>query len=101
MLVNPIGEGITHTPTTTTIKVKEHEQAGTAKNIVDLLKDSAAIDFRGSSDLVQDNDNVYMRGFGQPQLCHVLGQPVHGENRGTGGKICGFHLHSPVPDRKY
>ena len=56
-------EGIVITPSTTTINIEEYKMPGTPQNIVDILRDRAIIDFRGSSDLVQTNDNVYMRGF--------------------------------------
>ena len=56
-------EGVTITPQSTTINVKEYKTPGAPQNIVDILKDRAIIDFRGSSDLVETNDNVYMRGF--------------------------------------
>lgn len=56
-------EGIVVAPSFTTINVEEYKMPGTPQNIVDILRDRAIIDFRGSSDLVQTNDNVYMRGF--------------------------------------
>lgn len=56
-------EGIKVTPTSKTINVEAYEQPGTPQTIVDLLRDSAIIDFRGSSDLTRENDNIYMRGF--------------------------------------
>lgn len=56
-------EGIVVAPSFTTINVEEYKMPGTPQNIVDILRDRAIIDFRGSSDLVQENDNVYMRGF--------------------------------------
>lgn len=56
-------EGIVVTPSITTINIEKYKQPGTPQNIVDILRDQAIIDFRGSSDLVQTNDNIYMRGF--------------------------------------
>ena len=56
-------EGIVVAPSTTTINVEEYKMPGTPQNIVDILKDRAIIDFRGQSDLVPGNDNIYMRGF--------------------------------------
>ena len=56
-------EGITITPQSTIIHVEKYKTPGTPQNIVDILKDRAIIDYRGSSDLVQTNDNIYMRGF--------------------------------------
>ena len=50
-------------PSTTTINVEEYKMPGTPQNIVDILKDRAIINFRGQSDLVPGNDNIYMRGF--------------------------------------
>ena len=51
------------TPSTTTINVDEYKMPGTPQNIVDILKDRAIIDFRGETDLVPDDDSIYMRGF--------------------------------------
>jgi outer membrane cobalamin receptor len=56
-------EDIVVSPSTTTINVEEYKTTGTAKNVVDILKDRAIIDFRGQSDLVPEEDDVYMRGF--------------------------------------
>ena len=56
-------EGVVVAPYTTTINVEEYKMPGTPQNIVDILKDRAIIDFRGQSDLVPGNDNIYMRGF--------------------------------------
>jgi outer membrane receptor for ferrienterochelin and colicin len=56
-------EGIVVAPSTTTINVDEYKVLGTPQNIVDILKDRAIIDFRGETDLVPDDDTIYMRGF--------------------------------------
>jgi len=52
-------EGIVVAPS----NVEEYKIPGTPTNIVDIIKDRAIIDFRGSSDLVPSNDTIYMRGF--------------------------------------
>ncbi len=51
------------TPSATTINVEEYETPGIPQNITDILKDRAIIDFRGETDLVPDDDTIYMRGF--------------------------------------
>jgi outer membrane cobalamin receptor len=56
-------EDIVISPSTTTINVEEYKTSGSPQNIVDLLKDRAIIDFRGQSDLVPEEDDIYMRGF--------------------------------------
>ena len=56
-------EGIVVAPSTTTINVDEYKVLGTPQNIVDILKDRAIIDFRGETDLVPDDDTIYLRGF--------------------------------------
>jgi iron complex outermembrane receptor protein len=56
-------EGIVVAPSATTINVEEYKMPGIPQNITDILKDRAIIDFRGQSDLVPGNDNIYMRGF--------------------------------------
>jgi len=58
-----VEQEIVLTPSTTTINVEKYKIPGTPQNIVDILRDQAIIDFRGYSDLVQTNDNIYMRGF--------------------------------------
>ncbi|MCK4618315.1 MAG: TonB-dependent receptor [Desulfobacterales bacterium] len=56
-------EGIVVAPSATTINVEEYKMPGIPQNITDILKDRVIIDFRGQSDLVPGNDNIYMRGF--------------------------------------
>lgn len=56
-------EGIVIAPSSTIINVEEYEPTGIPLDIVDILRDQAIIDFRGYSDLTQENDNIYMRGF--------------------------------------
>lgn len=57
-------EGVTITPQSTIINVKEYKTPGAPQNVVDILKDRAIVDFRGQSDLVPSNDTIQMRGFG-------------------------------------
>ncbi|BBO82339.1 hypothetical protein DSCO28_29050 [Desulfosarcina ovata subsp. sediminis] len=56
-------EEIVVSPSTTTINIEEYKTTGSAKNVVDILKNRAIIDFRGQSDLVAEEDDVFMRGF--------------------------------------
>lgn len=43
--------------------VDEYVQPVIPQNIVDVIKDTPIIDFRGASDLVPDDDTIFMRGF--------------------------------------
>jgi outer membrane cobalamin receptor len=87
-------EGVIYTPSSTTINVEEYEQAGTAQNIVDILKDSAIIDFRGSSDLVHESDTIYMRGFDTRNFVMAFDGLSIGKTEGQGGRFVDF---SAVP----
>jgi iron complex outermembrane recepter protein len=90
VIVTSPDEGVVYTPSSTTINVEKYEQAGTAQNIVDILRDSALIDFRGASDLVQDNDNVYMRGFDSRNFVMSWDGLSMGKTEGQGGKFVDF-----------
>ncbi|MFW5753351.1 MAG: TonB-dependent receptor [Marinilabiliaceae bacterium] len=50
-------------PSATTINIESYKIPGTSKNVVDILKNRAIIDFRGQSDLVPEKDDINMRGF--------------------------------------
>lgn len=50
-------------PRSDTFLVDEYVQPVIAQNIVDVIKDTPIIDFRGASDLVPDDDTIFMRGF--------------------------------------
>lgn len=50
-------------PSIDVINVDSYETPGTPSNIADILKDLPIIDFRLETDLVPDDDSVYMRGF--------------------------------------
>jgi iron complex outermembrane receptor protein len=50
-------------PKSDIILVDEYEQPVIPQNIVDVIKDLPIIDFRGATDLVPDDDTIYMRGF--------------------------------------
>jgi iron complex outermembrane receptor protein len=56
-------EGVVLEPSATTIYVEDYEQSGIPQTIVDILRDRAIVDFQGYSDLTQDDDNIYVRGF--------------------------------------
>jgi len=55
--------GVVLTPEATVIKVPEYETPGIVHNVGDILKDRAIVDFRGESNLVPDDDTIYLRGF--------------------------------------
>ena len=76
-------EGVKITPQSTIINVKEYKTPGTPQNIVDILKDQAIIDFRGTSDLAPDYDTIYMRGFDATRFITA----VDGLNIQTSGGI--------------
>jgi len=50
-------------PKSDTFLVDEYVQPVIPQNIVDVIKDTPIIDFRGASDLVPDDDTIFMRGF--------------------------------------
>lgn len=59
-------------PAREVINVQSYKSPGTPKNIVDVLKDMPAIDFRLESDLVPDDDSVYMRGFSSKRFSTAM-----------------------------
>ena len=83
-------DGVVCTPSGTIIDVEKYEQTGTAKNIVDILKDLAIIDFRDSSDLTQGSDNVYMRGFDSRNFTMAWDGLSLGKTEGQGGNFVDF-----------
>lgn len=56
-------EEMTLTPDMDVIRVDDYDKPGVPQNVVDLVKDLPIFDFRGASDLVPDDDTIYMRGF--------------------------------------
>lgn len=71
-------------PSRDVIKVESYDIPGTPSNIVDVLKDLPIIDFRLESDLVPDDDGIYMRGFGSTRFSTAMnGLAI----RQSGGKM--------------
>ena len=62
------GTRIELSPLKTEVFMEEYNMAGQATNVLDILKDRAAIDFRGQSDLVPQDDVIQMRGFDTRQF---------------------------------
>ena len=56
-------EEMTLTPDMDVIRVDDYDKPGVPQNVVDLVKDLPIFDFRGATDLVPDDDTIYMRGF--------------------------------------
>ena len=56
-------EPVKLSPEKTIISIEHYKTTRPPQTLVDILRDRAIIDFRGYSDLVQTNDNIYMRGF--------------------------------------
>jgi len=70
-------------PKSDVIIVDEYEQPVIPQNIVDVIKDQPIIDYRGASDLVPDDDTIFMRGFSSKRFVTALdGLTV----RKTGGR---------------
>ncbi len=87
-------EGFEISPSATTINVDEYIQAGTPQNILDILKDLSIIDYRGYSDLVHDEDDVYKRGFDSRNFVMSWDGVSMGKTEGQGGNFVDF---STVP----
>jgi len=62
------GERVELSPLKTEVFMEDYNIAGQTTNILDILKDRAAIDFRGQSDLVPQDDVIQMRGFDTRQF---------------------------------
>jgi len=56
-------DGIETLPTETVIDVKDVQIIGPQTSIIDVLKTSAAVDFRGDNSLDPGVDSIYLRGF--------------------------------------
>lgn len=61
-------ENIVISPGEMSINLEDYKKAGVPHTVIDILKDRAIIDFRGSSDLSYGSDDVYMRGFDTRQF---------------------------------
>ena len=59
-------------PSKDIINVENYESPGTPSNIVDVLKDMPIIDFRLESDLVPNDDSIYMRGFDSTRFATAM-----------------------------
>lgn len=76
-------EGVSQTPTTTTIDLDDFQMVDIPQNIGNFIDEMIIFDFRGQSDLVPDNDQFQMRGFEQNRFVTA----IDGLNfRKTGGR---------------
>ena len=65
-------ENIELTPGSIQINLENYKKAGVPHSILDILKDRAIIDYRGLSDLSNENDDIQMRGFDTRQFTTAL-----------------------------
>jgi iron complex outermembrane receptor protein len=54
------------------IHLEDYKKAGVPHSVIDILKDRAIIDFRGSSELSPGNDDIEMRGFDSRQFTSAM-----------------------------
>ncbi|MEA2059842.1 MAG: TonB-dependent receptor plug domain-containing protein [Thermodesulfobacteriota bacterium] len=70
-------------PEKTTISVEKYQSIGSVQNLGDIVKDLVIMDYRGATDLVPDDDTLYMRGFSSKRFVTSLdGATI----RKTGGR---------------
>ncbi len=75
-------------PEKSTIRLNDYESVGAPQNLGDILKDMVIIDYRGGTELVPDDDTLYMRGFESKRFVTSLnGSTI----RKTGGRR-GSHI---------
>lgn len=70
-------------PEKTTIRVEDYKGAGIPQNLGDMVKDLVIIDYRGASDLIPDDDTLFMRGFSSKRFVTALDSATL---RKTGGR---------------
>ncbi len=76
-------QGVSLTPSENIIDLNKFEITGTAQNITDIVTKLPVFDFRGKTDLVPDDDTVYMRGFSSKRFSTSIdGMTI----RKTGGR---------------
>lgn len=54
---------VTAAPQKTTIRLDEYQSVGVPQNVGDIVKDMPIIDYRGGTQLVPDDDTLYMFEF--------------------------------------
>jgi len=59
-------------PDKSVITMDDYESVGTPQNVGDVVKDLVIIDYRGASDLLPDDDTLYMRGFSSKRFVTSL-----------------------------
>lgn len=55
-----------------TIRMEDHHYVGVPQNVGDVVRDLVIIDYRGASDLIPDDDTLYMRGFSSKRFATAL-----------------------------
>src|SRR6056297_3605392 len=74
---------VTVEPQKSTIRLDDYQSVGMPQNVGDIVKDMVIIDYRGATDLVPDDDTLYMRGFSSKRFVTALdGSTI----RKTGGR---------------
>lgn len=65
-------EGVFLLPSETIIELEKFEIPGAAQNITDIVRKLPVFDFRGATDLVPDDDTIYMRGFSSKRFSTAI-----------------------------
>ena len=79
---------VTVAPQKATIRLDDYQSIGIPQNVGDIVKDMPIIDYRGGTQLVPDDDTLYMRGFSSKRFVTALdGSTI----RKTGGRR-GSHI---------
>src|SRR6056297_301181 len=63
---------VTVEPQKSTIRLDDYQSVGSPQNVGDIVKDMVIIDYRGETDLVPDDDTLYMRGFSSKRFVTAL-----------------------------
>src|SRR6056297_5492 len=63
---------VTVEPQKSTIRLEDYESVGVPQNVGDIVKDMVIIVYRGDSNLVPDDDTLYMRGFSSKRFVTAL-----------------------------
>jgi iron complex outermembrane receptor protein len=67
-----IGPTVSVEPEKSTIRLEDYKTTGVPQNVGDVVKDLVIIDYRGASDLIPDDDTLYMRGFSSKRFVTAL-----------------------------
>ena len=83
-------------PKSDVIIVDEYKQPVIPQNVVDVIKDQPIIDFRGASDLVPDDDTIFLRGFSSKRFVTAVdGLTVRKSGGRRSSHIVDYALYPP------